>query len=571
MFLCSAATPPIFSLITVVLFSVVVVSLILSRFKQSLMAGYFLCGVILANCGLMNFWEQSGENITLLSDIGVILLMFTLGIEFSIEELKHLRRFALIGGGIQMSLCALVFGVCLYFGGLSFNVALVLALVVGLSSTAVALKSFQESNSSGTVAAKLALGIALFQDILAILLMATLPQIFDKKEHFWGTLWGIVSALLVGVLFLLCAALFGKYILPKIMNAVARTRSRELFTLSVLALCACIAVTGSYMGLSLALGAFAAGLVVSGSYYSHRVLAEILPFRDVFLTIFFVSAGLLVDIQVISENWGWILISLLGVILIKFLAVMLAGSKLGLTGSMAGLASTSVANVGEFSLVIIAALHTFCPLPNEVLQCVFAIAALSMGITPSLMKLVRRFNDSFDRCPLFRKKKNLEKMAHLTEKIIAMEGHAIICGYGPVGKRLHEALGRYGIHTLIVDLNADTVKKLLSSGTPALLGDIRHGETMSLVGVKRARLIAFTFPDISPALAAQPEIRALNDTIHIIARAKFPSEVERLWQAGIKTIIHDEAEVGTAMEQVALSVFDFSLQVKASTMPETPA
>lgn len=552
--LSSAEAPPIFGLLTMVLFSVVVVSLVLSRFKQSLMAGYFLCGVLLANSGLIMLTGQT-DNINTLSEIGVILLMFTIGIEFSVDELKHLRKFSFIGGGIQIAICTLVYSICIYVAGMPLNTSIVLALIAGLSSTAVALKSFQETNKTGTVAAKLALGIALFQDILAILLMATLPKLFATTESVGEALWGVASALGMGALFLVFAAFFGKYILPRIMAAVAHTRSRELFTVSVLALCACIAMLGSFMGLSLALGAFAAGVVVSGSYYSHRVLSEIMPFRDVFLTIFFVSAGLMVEIDVVLANWQWVLLGVVGVCSIKFISVLIAASRLKMSGSLGALAASSVSNVGEFSLVIVVALNLLSPLPHGWLQCIFAIAAISMGSTPAIMRVVMKYGHKLDRLPGFRRKRKVLHLNMAIQKMDQLEGHAIICGYGPVGKRLHESLTSYGIDSLIVDLNADTIKKLLSSGVPALLGDIRHGETMSLIGVSRARLVAFTFPDIVPALAAQPELRALNSSLFILARAKFPSEVERLWNAGIRTVIHDEKEVGAAMEHVALSAF----------------
>lgn len=567
--LANAEAPPIFTLITLILFSVVAVSLILSKFRQSLMAGYFLCGVILANCGLVEAAGHGIESITTISDIGVILLMFTIGIEFSLDELKHLRKFSLIGGSIQMAICAITFTLCNHLWGLPLNVSAVLGIILGLSSTAVALKSFQETNQTGSSASKMALGVALFQDILAILLMATMPQILSPGESVDTAVLGVLFSLGKGALFLVAAALFGKFILPHIMTAVAHTRSHELFTVSVIALCACIATLGGLLGLSLALGAFAAGLVVSGSYYSHRVLSEIMPFRDLFLTLFFVSAGLLVDVNTIIDNYGFVLITLVIVCVIKFGAALMAASRLKLSGSMGVLAALALSNVGEFSLVLIASLHQINPLPSSFLQCLYAVVALTMGITPSLMRFSSRWASSFDKIPGFRRKGPSVKSVTMIKEIAALNGHAIICGYGPIGKRLHESLSRYGIPCIIVDLNADTIRKLLDTNTPALLGDIRHTETLSLVGIKQARLIAFTFPDITPVLTSKPEIVTQNPEINIISRAKFPSEVERLWAIGVRSIIHDEAEVGNAMENIALSAFDV-VETSPSVSRNTP-
>ncbi len=557
-FLASADEPQIYTFITLVLFSVVAVSLILSKFKQSLMGGYFLCGVILSNCGLIDMSGATAVSIGSLSEIGVILLMFTIGIQFSLDELKHLRKFCLIGGGIQMGLCSLVFGLCMYWAGLSLNTSMVLGIIVGLSSTAVALKSFQELNQTGTSAAKLALGIALFQDILAILLMATMPQLLATGQGAGEAVIGVLSALGKGAFFLVSASLFGKFVLPRLMEAVAHTRSPELFTVSVLALCACIAMTGSQMGLNLALGAFAAGMVVSGSYYSHRVLSEIMPFRDLFLTLFFVSAGLHVNLSVIVANLQWVLLGLAAIFCIKLFAALAAGVKMKLSGSMALLSATALSNVGEFSLVLLTTLDMISPLPHDLLQCLYAIVAVSMGVTPALVRVSLKWGKKLDRLPLFSRKLDVRESHPMVDKISLLKDHAIICGFGPVGQRLYKSLSSYAIPCIIVDLNADTIRGLLRNGTPALLGDIRHNETLKLVGVDRAQFIAFTFPDINPVLAARPEIQSLNPLITIAARAKYPSEVERLWNAGVRSIAHDEAEVGTAMEHVALSSFHLS-------------
>ncbi|MFR4224203.1 MAG: cation:proton antiporter [Akkermansia sp.] len=219
---------------------------------------------------------------------------------------------------------------------------------MGLSSTAVALKSFQEFGLSGTSGAKMAVGIALFQDIAAIMLVAIMPQIFTATPDSWETALNIGMAVLRGLVFLGAAWLIGRYLLPRIMLAVARTKSRELFTLMVFAICSGIAMLASLLGLSIALGAFTAGLFVSSSYYSHRVLSEVLPFKDLFLTIFFVSAGLLIDIDGLWEHIGQVATFASFVLAIKFVACLTAASFLKIPGRMGIMASTALTNVGDF-------------------------------------------------------------------------------------------------------------------------------------------------------------------------------------------------------------------------------
>ena len=527
------AAPPFFTLLTVVFMGIIAIALILAHFRQSLMAGYFICGVILANCGILDHIPNSDVSIQALSEVGIILLMFTLGLEFSLDELKHLRKTALLGGGLQMFLCTAVFGLGLhYVTGMDLSHSLTVGAIMGLSSTAVALKSFQEFGLSGTSGARMALGIALFQDIAAIMLVAIMPQIFGTSRDSWETAFNIGAAVLRGVIFLAAAWLIGRYLLPRVMLAVARTKSRELFTLMVFAICSGIAMLASLLGLSIELGAFTAGLFVSGSYYSHRVLSEVLPFKDLFLTIFFVSAGLLIDINDLWEHIGNVVVFATFVLAVKFVACLVAAHFLKIPGRMGIMASTALTNVGEFSLVLIPFMQEITPIPALVTANVYAIAAVSMGMTPLLMKAARRLTPLLVRIPGLKLKNERMSVETLITRVSGIKDHAVICGYGPVGRKMHESLGRYGIPCIIIDLNADTVKSLLNGGHLAFLGDIQHQITMELASIRTARLIAFTFPDPNPALSTYMQIKNANPDITVIARAKFRSEVASLHHAG---------------------------------------
>ncbi|MEZ3489816.1 cation:proton antiporter [Akkermansia muciniphila] len=549
--------PPFFTLLTVVFMGIIAIALILAHFRQSLLAGYFICGVILANCGILDHIPNSDVSIQALSEVGIILLMFTLGLEFSVDELKHLRKTALVGGGIQMFICTAAFGLGLHYAtGMDMSHSLTVGAIMGLSSTAVALKSFQEFGLSGTSGAKMAVGIALFQDIAAIMLVAIMPQIFTVTPDSWETALNIGMAVLRGLVFLGAAWLIGRYLLPRIMLAVARTKSRELFTLMVFAICSGIAMLASLLGLSIALGAFTAGLFVSGSYYSHRVLSEVLPFKDLFLTIFFVSAGLLIDIDGLWQHIGQVATFTAFVLAIKFIACLTAASFLKIPGRMGIMASTALTNVGEFSLVLIPFMQEISPIPALVTTNVYAIAAVSMGMTPLLMKAARKLTPLLVRIPGLKTKRERLNVETLITRMEGIREHAIICGYGPVGRRLHESLSQYGIPCIIIDLNADTVKSLLNEGHLAFLGDIQHQITMDLAGVRTARLIAFTFPDPAPALSTYMQIKGANGDITVIARAKFRSEVASLHHAGIVNVIHDEMETGAAAVRLAKQSFD---------------
>lgn len=561
------AAPPFFTLLTVVFMGIIAIALVLAHFRQSLLAGYFICGVILANCGILDHIPNSDVSIQALSEVGIILLMFTLGLEFSIDELRHLRKTALVGGGIQMFICTAAFGLGLHYAtGMDMSHSLTVGAIMGLSSTAVALKSFQEFGLSGTSGARMAVGIALFQDIAAIMLVAIMPQIFAVSPSSWETALNVGMAVLRGLVFLGAAWLIGHYLLPRIMLAVARTKSRELFTLMVFAICSGIAMLASLLGLSIALGAFTAGLFVSSSYYSHRVLSEVLPFKDLFLTIFFVSAGLLIDIDDLWEHLGHVATFAAFVLAIKFVACIVAASFLKIPGRMGIMASTALTNVGEFSLVLIPFMQEITPIPALVTTNVYAIAAVSMGMTPLLMKAARKLTPLLVRIPGLKTKRERLSVETMITRVEGIKDHAIICGYGPVGRRLHESLAQYGIPCIIIDLNADTVKALLNDGHLAFLGDIQHQITMDLAGIRTARLIAFTFPDPTPALSTYMQIKGVNADITVIARAKFRSEVALLHHAGITNVIHDEMETGTAAVRLAKQSFDIIEPVEEPTL-----
>ena len=348
---------PLFGLLTLVLVGVVVVSLVLLRFRQSLLVGYFVCGVILANSGLLDWVGADSGDLDRLADLGVILLLFTLGLEFSFKEIKHLRRVALVGGSLQVGLVGLVAGgACLAFG-FDVPVAIALAIAVALSSTAVSIKAFQDLGMADSPAARVALGVAIFQDLLVIFFMIVLPPLLGQGGS--GMASGLVLAVLKGALFLGACWFLSRHGIPQILHAVARTRSRELFTVTVVGLCAAVAFGAVQLELSAALGAFAAGLVVSESIYSHRVLADILPFRDLFLTIFFVSIGLLIDLGEVAANWALISSATLVILMVKFGVGFIAARRLGVSLRPCLLAAGALASTGEFSLVLLERIADF--------------------------------------------------------------------------------------------------------------------------------------------------------------------------------------------------------------------
>ena len=552
--LASGETSPLFGLLTLVLVAVVLVSLILVRFKQSLLVGYFACGVILANSGAVGLvGAESEEVIRSLAELGVILLMFTLGVGFSVAEMKHLRRVALVGGGWQVGLVALAAGGVALAFGVAPGVALAMAVAVALSSTAVSIKAFQDLGQPDSPGARVALGVAIFQDLLVIFFMIILPPLLGVGENSMAA--GLGLAVLKGAVFLAGCLLFSRYGIPQLLHAVAQTRSRELFTVTVIALCAGVAYVAGWLGLSPALGAFAAGLVVSESIYSHRVLAEVLPFKDLFLTIFFVSVGLLIDVEVVLENWGWVLGATLGILVVKFGVAFFAARRLGVSLRACLLAAASLASTGEFSLVLLDRVAELGAMPAQAHQILLASTAIGMGLVPAMMRWMGLLAPAMERRGWMSRKQTC--MDELTSHggVEKIEDHVIICGYGPVGRNLREALGKCGIKHLVIELNADTVKALRSEGVMVLFADARQPEVLEMAGVSRARSIAFTFPDVDSAIAGTRLAREKNPEILVYARAKFSAEAQQLREEKVNQVFLDERESGQAMLKSIVSCY----------------
>ena len=545
---------PLFALLTLVLVLAVLVSLVLVRFKQSLLVGYLLSGVLIGNVGLL--WvtglDKGDPVITNFAEIGVVLLMFTLGIEFSLSEFKHLWRTALIGGGLQVGITAGIVGLLAAALGFPKADSIVLGVAVALSSTAVAMMSFQDLGQQNNPGARASLGIALFQDIWVIVFFLVMPALYGRGE---GTVAGqIGTALLKGGLFLVGAWLLGRYGLTPLLHAVARTRSRELFTLTVIGLCAGVAFAGGALNLSLALGAFAAGLVVSESIYSHRILSDILPFKDLFLAIFFISVGLLIDLSAIASDWGRILLGSLLILILKSGIVFGVLKWIKIPGRPALLAAASLASTGEFSLVLIGKAGGYRPFDPSVEQMLLVCTAVTMAVVPSLMRGAGPAGRWLEKKGILGSRKRVPGAMNATKAIKQITDHAVICGYGPVGKSLNEALKRCGVDTLVMELNSDTVRALKSEGQPVLFADATHSEALDLAGIQRARLVAFTFPSVRTTSVAVPLVRERNSGIFIFGRAKFPAEVKILRELGVQ-VIHDERESAVAMVRAAISSY----------------
>jgi CPA2 family monovalent cation:H+ antiporter-2 len=568
------SVPPMLIILALLLSSLVLVSLALVRVQQSLLIGYFLCGVAVANSGLLSLaGPEFQDRMTGFAEVGVVLLMFTLGVEFSLAELRHLRHTALVGGGIQCGLTVLVAYAVFAWFDFTTAQALVAAVAVAVSSTAVSMKTFQSLGIPAGPSSRAALGMALFQDLLVIFFLVMLPALIvstsgDGSVSLWGMLGGTLGN---GLIFVAAVWILARFAVPRVMLAVSSSRSRELFTLMVVALCVGVTCLAAVLGLSPALGAFVAGLVASGSIYSHRVMTDILPFKDLFLTLFFVSIGLTIDVAVLWANLGAVIAVTLGLILTKGILVGVACRALRLSFRAGLMTMASLASAGEFSLILMTRSKSMMPWDEVFVQVFNTSGAISMAIVPAMMRAVPAFADWIEHKGWVKGRKHSAAEADYKQRIKTLRGHAVLCGYGPVGRALHQSLLKYGIEVLVIELNVETVRNLKRQGFSVLYADAAQRETWELARLHDASLVAFTFPDSRIAFEAIALVKEFNPDVPILARSRFASDRSRLIDRGASVVVQDETEAATSMLHHAEGIYHDLLASQAAHGGSHPA
>lgn len=504
--------------------------------------GFLLAGV-LGGPGTLGIIKES-THVEQLAELGIILLLFTIGLEFSIRRMVEYRRYFLVGGLVQVLLTVLGGFLVSKSLGRPFNEAIFLGFLLSMSSTAIVLKILQEKGTTTTPAGKAILGILIFQDIVAIPMLLFLPTLGGTAHVSWGLdFWAEVG----GGIFLLAAVLaIAIFLMPRLLHLVAKTRSRELFLLTVLVACFSVAWFTSMMGLSLSIGAFLAGLIISDSQYSTEAISDILPFRDLFTSFFFVSIGMLCDIQCLIQTPFLVLSATLGVLLLKSLLAGVSFFTLGLPLRAATFGGLALSQVGEFSFVLAktgADHHLGTPLLH---QMFLDVSLLTMALTPLLMTSADKISSLLLRFPLPTWIKTGFHSDGLQDQHQSIKDHVVIIGYGTVGRHLAESLRAQNIPYLTLELNSETVKRERLRGEPIHYGDAAHESVLSHLRIEEARALAVLINDPLGALRVIEIGRKLNPNLYIVGRTRRMHEVSLMTHLGANVVIPDE--FGTSVE-----------------------
>lgn len=520
---------PVFLRDLIILFGIaVVVSYGFRVLRLPSIVGFLVAGALLGPFGLKLI--SSVEGVERMSQIGVVLLLFTIGVEFSAEKLMRLRWLAVTGGSLQMLITAALTAIIVSVW-MDTRLAIFAGILTALSSTVIPLRLLYERGQSSAPQGTATLAIAIFQDIAVVPAMLFLPLLTGKQSFDIRSLTLTIALSVIAVVVILWAA---SVVVPRIIAATVASRSRDIFILSVITIVMGTAYVTSRAGLSMALGAFVAGIVISESEYSHQVLADVLPFRETFNSLFFVSMGMLLDPAFLAANAGLILLVTGAIVIGK--TVITAGivTLIGLPFRIALVVGLLLGQIGEFSLVLLTAARSVGTFPDTFNQVALSVILLTMVVAPFLAM-------AGDRAGL----KNAVSRTVKTEDVV-LSDHTVIVGYGLNGQNVAASLRSHGLPYVILEMNPQTVRTAKAAGEPIYYGDAVSEVVLTSLGIARAQSAVFAISDPVATRQAVAAARRLNTAVYIIARTRYISEIEELYSAGADTVIAEEFE--TALE-----------------------
>ena len=514
----------------------VAVVLLFHRARVPPIVGFLITGVI---CGPYGFGLIGDPaQVEEMAEVGVVLLLFTVGIEFSLAQLARLRTFLLLGGGLQVLLTVGVIHVLSQLVGEPTRVALFLGMLVALSSTAIVLRLLADRGEIDGPHGQATLAILIFQDLCVVPMVLLTPYLAGS-----GTLTGLDALWTVAkaLLFVAAAIVGARWVVPRILHFVVGTRRRELFLLAIILLCLGTAWASAKAGLSLALGAFIAGLVISESEYSHQALGEILPLREVFNSLFFVSIGMLFDIRTVLERPWLVAGAIVVVVVVKAVVTTGIAVALGQSLRIAVLVGLALAQIGEFSFVLSKVGLSAGLLDRSHYQLFLAVAVGSMTVAPLLLAVGPRIAARLEGVApkRFAAGRAAPLALHLGEPL---EDHVIIVGYGVNGRNLARVLGRVGIPFIVIELNPQVVRRERERGRSIIYGDATRPEVLEHAGIHKARVVVVAISDAAGTRGTVDVARRMNPQAHLLVRSRYVHEMEPLFALGTNEVIPEEFE-----------------------------
>ncbi len=544
---------PIFEDILILLASSVIVVAVFRRMSMPPILGYLAVGIVLGPSvtGLIG----DGENVRLLAEFGVVFLLFTIGLEFSLPQLKAMRWTVFGLGGAQVFVSLGLLGTAAWLLGVSPGGSVVLGGALALSSTAIVVKQLTEQIEIHSRHGRRAVGVLLFQDLAVVPLLILIPLLGETTGN--GIAQALVFAMAKGIAVFALMLAMGRWVLRPLFHEVAGARSNELFTLAVL-LVALVAAWATHLaGLSLALGAFLAGIMLGESEYRHQIEADIRPFRDVLLGLFFVTIGMLLELEVLTQYWFAVIAVMAGVMALKTGVIYLL-ARLGRNEPQVALRTAVIlAEGGEFGFALLSLALTTNVIDPVASQVTLAAIVLSMLLSPLLV----RHNEAIAYTLIHtgHSSQGTVTEREISEHANEFANHVIICGYGRTGQNVARFLEEEGIPFLALDLDPARVREAQAAGEPVQFGDAARQEILAAAGLARARMIVISYDDPAATLKVLEHARAARADVPVVVRTRDDRWLERFQAEGATAIVPEILEASLMLSSHALALLEVPL------------
>ncbi len=527
--------------------------------QQPVLLGYLLGGIIIGPTGLGLIKELI--QVETLAQFGVAFLLFALGVEFSLAKLKKVQAIALGGGGLQIILTILVTTlISLGIGWVtSPTQGIFLGAILSLSSTAVVLKCLMERNETETTHGQVMLGILVIQDLALGLMLAVLPAL-NKPPEAIGI--AILSALLQILLFAAGAVAVGLWIIPPLLRLLAKTESRELFLLGVIVLALSIALLTEHLGLSIEMGAFVAGLMISEVEYADQTLTYVEPLRDTFAALFFASIGMLIDPLFLWQNLEVILGLVTLVFIGKFLIVTPLVTTFRYPIKTALITGLGLAQIGEFSFVLASEGQTLGIISRTVYLLILGTTALTLILTPFVMKLMPQlltWAENFAFLKTYFEQSNLP--IAISEEVTKQQNHVIVCGYGWIGRNIVRMVKDHGYPVVVIDHSESKIQQLREAGIPYIYGNASSFHVLEAAGVDKARAMAIAITDSMNTRLCLKRTLEFTPDLDVVVRAHQDKDIELLYQLGAREVVQPEFEASLELSTHLMAGMGLPLSV----------
>ena len=550
--------------ITIVLGSSALGGFIAHRLRQPVLLGYLICGLAIGpfGLGLINQIEE----IKSLAEIGVAFLLFALGVEFSLAELKRVKNIAIKGSLLQIGLTiALVALLAILLGWVETPTkGIFLGAVLSLSSTAVVLKTLTERGEVNTIHGQVMLAILIAQDLALGLMLAVLPAL-DRPDNLIPAL---IAAVIKAVLFFAGAIAAGYWLIPRMMTTVAKTENSELFLLTVIALCLGVALVTASLGLSIEMGAFVAGLMISEIDYSDRALAKMIPLRDTFASLFFASIGMLINPITLWQNLGVIIGLVTLVMLGKAIVIFPIIWQFGYSFKTAVIGSLGLNQIGEFSFVLAALGRRLEFISQEKYELLIGTTAITLVLTPIGMKFAPEIAQKLAAIPSiadYLARRQQSKGIFIPKTI---NNHVVVAGYGRVGRVIVRVLSDRGYKVLVIENSEAAVRSLRQQSIPYIFGDADAELVLEKVHLERAKALAIALPDASSTRMLLKQALKINPELEIVVRSHSDREIDLLSVLGATEVVQPEFEAALEMGMQILSTLGDDREVVGSIIQQ---